>query len=105
MTPFDNPEVVKTAPGVVGSLVSMLFIKEPIVRRLAMFLAGAALARFGTPWLARLSGLDEGFAGFMLGLFGMAVIAKMFQAWETFELSLILRDWMRKVLGLPAREV
>lgn len=103
---MDNfpPELAKAVPGVAGSLVSMLFIKDTWPRRVAMFCAGSALSIFGSAWVTKFSGLDAGFSGFILGLFGMAIVAKFFQTWETFELSVILRDWVRKLLGLPPKE-
>lgn len=99
-----HPEITKAVPGIAGSLVSMLFIKDVWPRRVAMFAAGAALSIFGTPWASRVTGLDIGFAGFVLGLFGMAIVAKLFQFWEKFELGAILVEWARKVLGLPPKE-
>jgi hypothetical protein len=99
----DHPEVARFLPGVAGALVSMIFIREHWLRRLAMFAAGAALAIYGTPWAARVSNLDPGFAGFLLGMFGMALVAKVFDAWSDLELTIILRDALRKVLGLPPK--
>jgi len=99
------PEVMKVLPGAAGSFVSMLFIKDTWPRRIAMFLAGGALSYFGTPWAVKFVGLDAGFAGFLLGLFGMAIVARVFEAWQTFDLGAILLEWIRKILGLPAKEV
>jgi hypothetical protein len=48
--------------------------------------------------------MDEGFAGFLVGLFGMSVVKKIFDLWTSFDLSSILSDWIRKVLGLPPKE-
>jgi hypothetical protein len=98
------PEFLKAVPGAAGSFVSMLFLRDSWPRRIALFLAGAVLAYYGTPWAVAFVGLDPGFAGFLLGLFGMAVIARMFESWEELEFTSIVRDWVRKVLGLPAKE-
>jgi len=98
------PEVLKAVPGAVGSAASMLFIKDTWPRRAAMFCAGAALAYWGSQWASRFTGLDVGFAGFLLGLFGMAAVAKLFETWQKFELGALFADWLRKVLGLPAKE-
>lgn len=94
----------KLAPGVVGSFVSLLFAHGPWPRKVAMFMAGAACARFGTSAASSWAGLDAGFTGFLLGLFGMAVIAKTFETWQAFELGSLLRDALRKLLGLPTKE-
>lgn len=106
MTLPDWPvEALKTLPGVLGSLVASMFFKEVSWRRRwGMFLAGAAISYYGGAWAAAKAGLEQGFAGFLLGLFGMAFVQKVFEMWETFDLTSILRDWLRKVAGLPAKE-
>ena len=102
--PDIHPEVMKAVPGAAGSLVSMLFIKETWPRRIALFLAGAALSFYGTPWLQKVVALDAGFAGFLLGMTGMAVIAKLFAAWDSLELGSMLRDFLRQLFRLPPKE-
>jgi hypothetical protein len=99
-----DPEVMKAVPGAVGSAVSMLLIKDPWPRRIAMFFAGAAFGYWGLPWASKFTGLDSGFAGFLLGLFGMAAVVKLFETWEKFELTALFSEWLRKLLGLPAKE-
>lgn len=99
-----HPDVLKAVPGAVGSAASMLFIKDTWPRRIATFIAGAALAYWGSPWAAKFTGLDAGFAGFLLGLFGMAAVAKLFETWEKFELTALFTEALRKLLGLPAKE-
>lgn len=98
------PEIMKAAPGAAGSFVSMLFMKADWKRRIALFLAGAALAFYGTPWVSANVIRDAGFAGFLLGCFGMAIVARLWEAWDGLELTSILRDAIRKLLGLPAKE-
>jgi len=95
------PEAAKAFPGVVGSLAALLWIKDTWPRKAAMFVAGAAMSRYGAEWVAKLVGMNEGFAGFLLGMFGMAIAAKLFETWQGLELGLILRDWLRKMAGLP----
>lgn len=97
------PEVVKVAPGIAGSLVSLLWLRDITwPRKLAMFVAGAMFARFAGQALTDWTHLDAGVGGFLLGLFGMSVVAKLFDTWEKFDLGTILNEWIRKVLGLPA---
>lgn len=94
------PEVTKVAPGAIGAFFSLLWIKEAWPRKVVMFLAGAALSRFGNANVSAWSGLDVGFTGFLLGLFGMSIVAKMFEVWQKFDLGAILSEWLRKILGL-----
>lgn len=100
----DYPEVSSAAPGVLGSLFSMLWINDTWPRKLVMFFAGAALARLGTHDVARISGLNDGLIGFLLGLFGMAITASVFAGWAKLDMSVILRDALRQVLRLPPKE-
>lgn len=97
------PELGKAVPGAVGSLFSLFWIKETWPRRLAMFLGGSALSMYGTDDAARLTGLNGGFTGFLLGLFGMAMAGKLFEAWGRLELGSIVGDWLRKIAGLPPK--
>lgn len=96
------PEIlVKSLPGFIGSLVSLLFVQEAsLIRRLAMVAGGAAFSHFGTPWASKFSDLDAGFAGFLLGLFGMVIVGRLFETFVAVEIALTLRDWIRKMLGL-----
>jgi hypothetical protein len=95
------PEAMKALPGAAGSFVSMLFVRDvPWPRRLGMFLGGAALAYWGSPWASKWAALDAGFAGFMLGLLGMRLVAKVFEAWDQLELASLLRDILRQWLRL-----
>lgn len=96
--------VTRTFPGALGSLVSMLFIRDTPVRRLGMFAAGAALAYFATPWTMKALDLDAGFTGFLLGLFGMVAVSKAFETWQALEWTAIVRDFLRKLFGLPPKD-
>ncbi len=97
------PEVRSAAPGVFGSLVATLWIHDTWPRRFAMFLAGAAFSRYGTATAVSWSGLDEGFAGFLLGLFGMALVSGAFEALKANPIGPIFTEWLRQVLRLPPK--
>lgn len=104
MNLHDYPDIERAAPGTLGSLVSMLFIVDKWPRKLVMFAAGVAFARFGTDDAVRMTGLTSGLTGFLLGLFGMAVVASVFAGWSKLDMSVILRDALRQLLRLPPRE-
>lgn len=102
-TPEIPVEALKAVPGFLGSAFAALFFKEPNWwRRIGIFLAGGALSWYASAWIAGKSGMDAGLSGFLVGLFGMTVVQKTFDLWASFDLSRILKDWTRKVLGLPA---
>lgn len=61
--------------GFVGALVSMRYLKGTLGERASMAAAGTALSFYASPYVSRISGLPEGFTGFLLGLFGMAMVS------------------------------
>ena len=98
-------QATEAVPGVLGSLVASLFFHQATwPRRFGMFLAGSAIAHYGGPWAAERAGLDLSFAGFLLGLFGMAFVEKVYAIWDDFDLGSLLRDAVRKKLGLAPKE-
>lgn len=100
--PFDaTREALKLAPGVLGAISSLLWVKGGWARLLGMFVAGSALSRYGAATVSKWTTLDEGFAGYLLGMLGMMVVAKVVDIWTTFDLTGLLREWLRKKLGLP----
>jgi hypothetical protein len=101
---MDFSDLTKALPGGAGALVSTLFFRDPWPRRIALFVSGSMLSLFGTAWTTKVTGLDTGFAGFLLGLFGMAFISRVFEAWEALELTSIVRDALRAALRLPPKE-
>jgi hypothetical protein len=102
---FNHPEVAKVLPGALGSLTALLFLKGPWQLKLGMFLAGAVFARYGTATLVTYANaLDPGFAGYILGLVGMAIVAKVFEVWEKLEFASLFHEALRKLLGLGPRK-
>ena len=99
-----QPEIMKALPGTAGAFVSMMFLRGSWPTRMGMFLAGAVLAYYGTPWAVKFANLDPGFAGFLMGLFGMAIVSRLFEAWWAIAIASIVGDWIRKLLGLPPKE-
>lgn len=86
-------------PGALGSIVALPFIKGPWHVRLAMVFGGAALSFYATHpvvnWL-ELS-RSEGLVGFLVGLFGMAIVAKVYEIINSFEAKAVavgLKDWI-----------
>lgn len=73
--------MIKLAAGLAGAVVSLRFVQGSYLERLTMALGGAALSYFGTTplsdWLA--APKAEGVIGFFIGLFGMAIVAKVYE--------------------------
>lgn len=87
------PDLARHAAGPAGALTAMLFMSGvPWSQRLAMALAGGVASYYGAPVLASVYPvLTPGAAGYMLGLCGMAVVAKVFSTWEALDLGKLLR--------------
>lgn len=96
-----DPQLVRQAtPGIIGAGAAVLFIKGPWPWRLGMVIPGAVLSYYGAAHLAGVVHMPEGLAGFLLGLFGMAAVAKVFDTWETLQLGSLVQRFLAKRLGL-----
>lgn len=93
--------VEKLLPGIFGSMGAMLWIQGTLKRKLALFAFGGVASWYAAPWLSHVTAIPEGFAGLMVGLFGMSVIDSIFRAWQELGFSQLLREWLRARLGLP----
>lgn len=104
--PIDIPPEARDAlPGVAGAVISALFLKGPWRLIGGMVCGGAALAFYVAPVLAAWFAAPKaaGALGFLLGLFGMAVVAKIHEAIQTFaagDLGAAVLAWFRKLLGV-----
>lgn len=99
------PEIKDAAPGVLGSLVALPFLRGPWPVRLAMVLGGVVLSFYGSRPAAGWFDMQDaqGLVGFLIGLFGMALVAKVYEGIAAFnagELGVAFKDWVRKRLGV-----
>ena len=99
------PEARDAAPGVIGALIAIPWTRGPLIMRASMFVGGSALSFFGSdPFVQymQMSADGKGLSGFMLGLFGMSLVAKVYEAISAFaagELAQELLAWARRRLG------
>ena len=80
--------------------MALFWLKGSIPRKCGMFAAGWALSFYGAATVAAWLGFNEGFAGFLLGVFGMSIVDKAFEIWQAFKAGEIFQDWLRKRLGV-----
>lgn len=93
-----DPQTVKqTAPGLIGAIGATFFMRDPWAVRLGMVIPGGALSFFGAGWAAKVSGMPEGLAGFLLGLLGMILFGKLIATWHTLDLGAIVMDWIHAI--------
>jgi hypothetical protein len=82
-----------------GSLVAVFLLRDTWPRRVVLFVAGALAAYYGAPYVASHAGADRELAGFLTGLFSMAVTAKVFEAVESLQPKDLVDRVLRR-LGL-----
>lgn len=91
------PEALRGLPGALGAIVALRWITGTPMQRMASFIGGVAASRYGADHAAAWMGTSAGLTGFLIGLFGMAVAAKVFEAIAAFDLggtlSRLLRKW------------
>lgn len=73
--------LAKLVAGVTGSFVSLSYVKGNYVERISMGIGGAALSYYATSPVSNWVGVPdtEGLVGFMIGLFGMAIMSKVYE--------------------------
>ncbi len=86
--------------GVAGALASLAFVKGTWPERITMAVGGAIVSLYGTAWMASRTGLPEGLSGFLLGLFGMAVCAKV---WELIQSAPLALAWQALIEAAKKR--
>lgn len=97
------PDLTKFAASLIGSLVSLRWLPGSCWQKLHMLLAGTALSWYLTGPLAAWAGMNEGTTGFFLGVFGMTLIAKIFELIAATQVADLFIEWLRKFLNLPAK--
>lgn len=81
-------QVTEIAPGVIGALVALRWVGGTPWQLGAALLGGSSCAYYGTPHVAGWLGVSAGLSGFLLGLFGMAIASRVFDAVSKIELDL-----------------
>lgn len=74
------PELIKAVPGTIGALVALRWVSGTPLQRLAAVIGGSGTSYYGGEYAASITGVNTGFAAWMIGLFGMAIAHKMFEA-------------------------
>lgn len=93
---YIHPEVVNAVPGVIGSAVALRWVIGTHLQRFIGLLGGAAISYYAAPYMSEVSSLDIGLTKFMLGLFGMSVVAKVFESLESLRSSELVERVLKK---------
>ncbi|MBT2321278.1 hypothetical protein J7E62_02755 [Variovorax paradoxus] len=86
--------IAKLASGVAGALVSMRFLPGKWPEKLTMGAGGAALSYVATTPLAEWLNTPraEGLVGFLVGVFGMALVSKAYEVIQLLDSKQIAAD-------------
>jgi hypothetical protein len=95
-----DPTIAKLLASIGGALVSMNFVKGTWMERLAMVASGAALSYYSTEPIADWVNMAEaeGLVGFLVGLFGMAIVARVYEAIQALDVKQMASDLWKGVL-------
>lgn len=88
-----HPEVAKAVPGVLGSITAVLLMRAPWKTAAAIVLPGTAMAYYGGAWVGHLVGMPETLAGYLVGVGGMAFMAKVLETWQRLDIE----KWIEKL--------
>lgn len=96
--------IAKLIAGLAGSVVSMKFVQGTYPERVLMCLGGAGLSFYGTTPIYQWVQLPntEGLIGFLVGLFGMAIVAKLYEVLQLMDAQQIAKDlwaWIQRKWG------
>lgn len=97
------PEASKLGAAFVGSLISLNWLPGGCWRKARMLAAGTALSWYIAGPLAHWAGMNEGTTGLFLGLFGMALVEKVFELIAATQVADLFIEWLRKFLNLPPK--
>lgn len=93
--------IVKLVAGAAGALVSLRFVQGTWVEKGVMAIGGSVLSYFGTApaasWLNMANA--EGLCGFIIGLFGMSIVAKLYELIQFFDAKSAASKVIDKVFG------
>lgn len=96
-----DPSFLKLIAGAAGALVSLRFVQGTWVEKGVMAIGGSALSYFGTSPAATYLNMAnaEGLCGFIIGLFGMSIVAKLYELIQFFDAKSAASRLIDKIFG------
>ncbi len=84
----------KLIAGLAGSVVSLRFVQGSVSERIIMAIGGCGLSYYASTPAASWIGVSdaEGLVGFLIGLFGMAIMAKIYEIITVADASTMAKD-------------
>ncbi|HEY9275410.1 hypothetical protein [Achromobacter sp.] len=85
--------------GVLGAAVSMLYLQGSWPARLSRAASGSMVAYYAAPYLSLLLEIPEGLAGFLTGMFGMAIVSRGWEAVQAVPIAALWQALIDRVRG------
>jgi hypothetical protein len=87
------PELKEAIPGIGGSITALLFFRDSSWPRvIGLCIAGAFVAKIVGPYMAGVMRATPEVAGYITGLFGMSIVAKIFDMILSFDTKQAVGD-------------
>lgn len=96
---FPDIEWAKLAAAVGGALISMVKWPGTLLERAVMGAAGVLVSYFASDAVSAYTHLPPGLTGFLLGLFGMAIVGKTWDMIEALDARKVMADLWETALG------
>ena len=97
---IDIDVLIAKGSGLAGAVLSLNFVKGTWPERITMAIGGAIVSLYVTPFAAQKTSLPESLAGFLLGMFGMAITAKV---WELIQATPISDLWVATINAIKTK--
>lgn len=85
--------------GILGAAVSMRYLQGSWPARLSMAASGSLVAYYASPYLSLILGIPEGLAGFLTGMFGMAIVSRGWEAVQSAPIGALWQAVIDRVRG------
>lgn len=96
-----SDELFKALPGMLGAMLALRWVEGTPLQRATSFVGGAIASYYGAPFVARALSVDTGLAGFVVGLFGMACAAKIFETIAALNIAGMIERAFNRWWGDP----
>jgi hypothetical protein len=89
-------EVSDLLSGMAGSLIALIFLRPPAIQMIGYIAGGVLASYYVAPAFVAMLGAPVPTTGFIVGLFSMSVIAKLFELVKHISISDITSIFRRK---------
>lgn len=94
---METQDFARHAPGLIGSVVALLWVRDTWKRSVACVGGGMASSYYVSPSVVVWTSADPSLAGFLVGLFSVAVAAKLFETIDAVQPRSVIDRILRKI--------